>query len=126
MAVLGQNWKENNCLRHQNSFAPLDGMYGSKADMPFGHRRVEVGIMLRIAMFVNGVLCNSKAWYAISKKHIEEFEVMDKSLLRYITGAHAKTQNEFLYLETGVLNIEKIISNRRMMYFQTIVKRDES
>ena len=60
------------------------------------------------------------------KKNIEELEVMDRSLLRYITGAHAKTQNEFLYLETGVLNIEKIISNRRMMYFQTIVKRDES
>ena len=34
-------------------------------DMPFGHRRVEVGIMLRSAMFVNGVLCNSEAWHAI-------------------------------------------------------------
>ena len=31
MAVLGQNLEENNCLRHQNIFAPLDGMYGSKA-----------------------------------------------------------------------------------------------
>ena len=31
MAVLGQNWKENNYLRHQNISAPLDGMYGSKA-----------------------------------------------------------------------------------------------
>ena len=49
---------------------------------------------------------------------------MDRSLLRYINGAHAKTQNEFLYLETGTLNIERIISNRRMMYLQTIVKRD--
>ena len=31
MAVLGQNWKENNCLSHQNICAPLDGIYGSKA-----------------------------------------------------------------------------------------------
>ena len=31
MAVLGQNWEENNYLRHQNMSAPLDGMYGSKA-----------------------------------------------------------------------------------------------
>ena len=31
MAVLGQNWEENNYLRHQNISAPLDGMYGSKA-----------------------------------------------------------------------------------------------
>ena len=35
------------------------------ADMPFGHRRVEVGIMLRNALFVNGVLCNSEAWHSI-------------------------------------------------------------
>ena len=95
------------------------------SDMPFGSRRVEVGLMLRNAMFVNGILCNSEAWHSISKKHIEDLEVMDRSLLRYITGAHVKTKNEFLYLETGVLNIEKIISNRRMMYFQTIIKRDE-
>ena len=31
MAVLGQNWEENNCFRHQNFSVPLDGMYGSKA-----------------------------------------------------------------------------------------------
>ena len=31
LAVLGQNWEENNCLRHQNSSAPLDGIDGSKA-----------------------------------------------------------------------------------------------
>ena len=39
------------------------------------------------------------------KKNIEELEVMDRSLLRYITGAYVKTQNWFFYLETGVLNI---------------------
>ena len=31
MAVLGQNWEENNCLRHQNMSAPLEGIDGSKA-----------------------------------------------------------------------------------------------
>ena len=31
MAVLGQNWEENICLRHQNIAAPLDGMYGLKS-----------------------------------------------------------------------------------------------
>ena len=30
MAVFGQNWEENNFLRHQNISAPLDGMYASK------------------------------------------------------------------------------------------------
>ena len=76
--------------------------------MPFGNRRVEVGMMLRDAMFVNGILTNSEAWHSISKKNIEDLEVMDRSLLRYITGAHAKTQNEFLYLETGALTLSKL------------------
>ena len=76
-------------------------------DMPFGHRRVEVDIMLRNAMFVTGFLCNSEVWNSISKKNIDNFEVMDRSLLWYIIGAHSKTQNELLYLETGLLNIEK-------------------
>ena len=31
LAVLGQTWKENNCLRHQNISAPLDGVDVLKA-----------------------------------------------------------------------------------------------
>ena len=93
--------------------------------MPFGHRRVQVGLMLRDAMFVNGILCNAEVWHNISRKHIEELEVMDRSLLKYILKAHSKVQNEFIYLETGTLNIEQIISSRRMMYLQTILKRSD-
>ena len=31
LAVIGQKWKENNCLGHQNISEPLDGIYGLKA-----------------------------------------------------------------------------------------------
>ena len=31
LAVLGQNWEENSCFRHQNISSPLDGIDGSKA-----------------------------------------------------------------------------------------------
>ena len=93
------------------------------SDMPFGHRRVEVGLMLRDAMFVNGILCNSEAWHAILEKHIEQFEVMDRSLLKYIINAHSKVQNEFLYLETAAIPIRASIASRRMMYLQNILKR---
>ena len=94
------------------------------SDMPFGHRRVQVGLMLRDAMFANGILCNSEAWHSITNKHIEELEVMDRSLLKYILNAHSKVQNEFLYLETGALRIKEIIMSRRCLYLQTILKRD--
>ena len=42
------------------------------SDMPFGHRRIEIGLMLRDAMFSNGILCNSEVWHNILEKHIEE------------------------------------------------------
>ena len=48
---------------------------------------------------------------------------MDRMLLRYITGAHAKVQNEFPYLETGVIPQKEIISSRRLMYLQNILKK---
>ena len=91
--------------------------------MPFGHRRVEVGLMLRDAMFVNGVLCNSEARHSITEKNIEDLQVMDRSLLRHITKAHAKVQTEFIYLETGAIPIKQMMMNRRMMYQQNILKR---
>ena len=31
LAVLGQNWEVNSCLRHQNIFSSLDGIDSSKA-----------------------------------------------------------------------------------------------
>ena len=76
-------------------------------------------------VFVNGVLLNSEAWHSISKKHIEELEVMDGSLLKYILQSHSKVQNEFLYLETGILNVEQTMSCQRFMYLQTILNRSD-
>ena len=48
---------------------------------------------------------------------------MDRSLLKYILQSHSKVQNEFLYLETGILNVEQTMSCRRIMYLQTILNR---
>ena len=94
--------------------------------MPFGHRRIEVGLMLRDAMFINGILTNSEAWHSISKQNIEDLEVRDRMLLRYIMGAHAKVQTEFLYLESGAKPLQHVITSRRLLYLQTILKRPQT
>ena len=44
-------------------------------------------------------------------------------LLRYITGAHAKVQSDFLYLESGVFPFKQIISSRRLIYFKNILSK---
>ena len=93
------------------------------SDMPFGNRRIEIGKMLRNAMFAYGILTNSEVWHSITEKHIEDLQVMDIMLLKYITGAHAKVQSEFLYLETGVIPLKQIISSRRLMYLKNILNK---
>ena len=72
-------------------------------DMPFGKKRLQIGLMLRDAMFINGVLFNSEAWHSVHLKHLEELEVIDRSLMRFIIGAHSKTPSEMLYLETSTI-----------------------
>ena len=66
--------------------------------MPFGHGKVQVELMLRDAIFANEILCNSEAWHDIKKKHIGEFEIMDRFLLEYMLNAHLKVKNNLLYL----------------------------
>ena len=53
-------------------------------------------------------------------------EVMDRMLLRYIVGAHAKVQTEFLYLETGTTPLKNVITSRRLLYLQNLLKRPQS
>ena len=50
---------------------------------------------------------------------------MDRSLLKYILNAHSKDQNEFIYLETGVLGIKQIITSRRCLYLHTLLQRND-
>ena len=63
--------------RKLKGYSNISEIRALMSDMPFGHRRVELGLLVRDAMFVNGILCNSEVWHFISKKHIEELEVLD-------------------------------------------------
>ena len=76
-------------------------------------------------MLLNGILFNSEAWHAVEKVDIKNLEKVDEMLLRSLLGSHPKTPLEFLYLETGSLPLEFIISIRRMIYLKTLLMRNE-
>ena len=59
-----------------------------------------VGITMRQAMLLNGILSNSEAWHGISEKDISPLEKGDEVLLRGILSPHPKIPLEVLYLET--------------------------
>ena len=93
-------------------------------DLPLGHWRVEAGLRLREALFINGTLFNSEVWQGDIDEDIESLEKVDQALLRGILGAHAKIPTEALFLETGTIPLRFIIKSRRLGYLKTILNRD--
>ena len=95
-------------------------------EVPLGKHRIEIGLILRQAMLVNGMLYNSEAWHCLSESDIKSLEKVDEYLLRNLTKAHSKTPLEFLYLETGTMPLSFIISSRRLNFFHNIIRRDKN
>ena len=77
-------------------------------------------------MLINGLLYNSEAWQGIEEKDIISFEKIDQTLLRGVLSAHPKIPTEALYLETKSLPIRFIVTSRRLMYFHTILQKNET
>ena len=92
--------------------------------IPLGHWRIQAGLELRQAMFLNAILCNSEAWQGIVDSDLVALERADEVLLRGIVNAHSKAPIESLYLETGSLPIRYIVKNRRLCYLKNIIQRD--
>ena len=95
------------------------------SEIPLGKHRVEVGLKLREAMFINGILYNSEAWHGMTKKHTKILEQADEGLLRGLINAHCKAPKEFLYLETGALPLKWVIAQRRINYLKNILDRSD-
>ena len=95
-------------------------------DIPLGKRRVEIGLQLRQAWFLNSCLLNSEVWLPLNNNDKNELKKLDHSILRAILGAHPKSPIELLYLETGALPILDIMATRRMTYLKTLIDRPDS
>ena len=75
-------------------------------DIPLGRYKMEIGLKLRQAMLLNGLLFNIEAWPDISEAEIKLLEALVEHLRRSLVGAHAKTPLEFLYLEAGAIPLQ--------------------
>ena len=94
------------------------------SEAPLGRWRMRSGSLLRNAMLVNSMLFNAEAWHGIVRDDIETLSRVDESLLRRMLNAHSKVPKEALFLELGEIPIKFIWASRRLMYLQTILKRE--
>ena len=117
------NSNETIVKRKTRGYAVLAEIKAILNDIPLGKRRMEIGLALRESWFINGCLFNSEIWGSYSNKVIQDIEVIDHTILRFVLGAQSKVPVEQLYLETGCLPIPHVISVRRMCYLKTILDR---
>ena len=83
-------------------------------------------MILREAMLINRVLFNSEAWHGVTTANLGSLERVDEALLRGVVGGHSKLPLTALYLECGAVPLRFIMMSRRIMYLQTILKRDDT
>ena len=102
--------------RHVKAVASFSVIRAILEDIPLGTYRVEIGLELRQALFINSVLFNCETWHNIKDADFTQINTIDNQLLRYICKSPTESPTEFLFLETGAIPILKIISMRRMNY----------
>ena len=85
-------------------------------ELCLGQHYFSVAMLLRQSIFLPVLLLNSESWVNLTRKNIEDLEIMDRNLLRKILGAPSKTPSAALYLELGCLQITYLIKYKRIMW----------
>ena len=92
-------------------------------NVSFGKHYVEIALLLRESMFVNGILFNAEVWYGLTKIELADYEKLDRLLLRRILQVPVSTPQESFYLELGILPLGVVIKKRRLQYLHNLVNR---
>ena len=67
--------------RRQKGEGILSNIRAILEDVPLGTRRLEIGLTLREAWFLNGTLYNSEEWCTYKRTDLKVFEVLDRKIL---------------------------------------------
>ena len=60
-------------------------------EIPLGRYKHEIGLRLRQAMLLNGILYNSESWHAVTETELRMLDMVDKHLLRPLVEGYSKT-----------------------------------
>ena len=105
--LINENGKPKSTISQRivRGYAIISQIFALLSDLPEDNLRVQIGLTLRHAWLINGILFNSEVWHNVSKDQIAQFVDIDKYLLPGLVGAHVKVPLEHLYLETAALPV---------------------
>ena len=125
ISSLGNN-SENIKERCKKGFQAISQIKSMMKDISMGKFTIQIGLIFRDSIFVSKMLLNSEVWHNLTQSQVNDLEKVDRILLRHTLDAHSKTGIEWLYCDTGKLNLGSHIKIRRLMYLWHILSRDES
>ena len=108
--------------RRNKGWGKISDISAILSEMP-DTRKIEIGLKMRDAKLMNGMIYSSEAWSKISDSELVRLEQVDMALLLSLAEGHSKTSRAFLLLEFGVLKVRHLIMIRRLMYHHYLVTR---
>ena len=111
--------------RSDKSIGRISQITSILSSISLGMFYMDIALVIRDSMFLNGILTNSEVWYNMKDEHFKVLEAADNDLMRKIFKAHSKTACELFFLETGKIPIRYIVSKRRLMYLWHILKQKD-
>ena len=80
--IIHRNTKQHATIveRKAKGYGIVANILALVREVPLGHRRVQVGLQLRQAWFLNGILFNSEIWQKITKKDMSDLCAIDHYL----------------------------------------------
>ena len=93
-------------------------------EAPLGLAKIKANVRLRRAMLINALLFNSERWHDVKHDSVMDLERADQAFLRGLVQGQCKVGIPALYLDLGQEPLRFILATRRILYLQTILKRE--
>ena len=90
-----------------------------------GKYTIQTLIFLYKTTFIQMLIFNSQAWSHITKGNITALERLQLRFLKLILWLPMSTPNNFIFLEYGILPLDKEIEKRRMVYLHHVLTVEE-
>ena len=87
----------------------------------FGTATVEIALVLRESLLINGMMTNSEIWHNITASEIEEFERVDRLFFQQLMGVPQSVPKPVLFLEFGSLPLNYLVKARRLNYLYNLL-----
>ena len=114
---------ENIKERADKGYGIVNEILSILSEIPLGPYRISVGLKLREAMLLNGILFNSEIWYNVKEEEVQKLSSVDEYLIQSVLGVPSKPPKEALFLESGCIPVKYLLKMRRLMYLHHILRR---